>query len=260
MDTKQVEENLVNKSRLIRRRRVFFIRRIVFIFLLFIIFLLVFMNSPIFDIKNLNVIGNKMLSEDYVREELNGIFHKNIFFDFMKVKSNSLNENKYIESVKYVKKYPNTINVVIKERNVDYYIYSNGSYYIFDRESRLIDILDSKPNIDIVEIKGIKIFPELKLDQNLFQKGSREIQWMENLGELFNLNKSNIKFDYVNLSNVHNVVLGYKNIQIKIGSNSELKDKLNIAINTIESNENIKNMTGYIDVRSKNYPVIFFEN
>ena len=52
------------------------------------------------------------------------------------------------------------------------------------------------------------------------------------------------------------VVIGYKNIIIKIGNNSDLRQKLNIAINTINSNEGYNKMTGYIDVRTKSHPVV----
>ena len=262
MESNQVQQqqNIVNKNKLIKRRRVFFIRRMVFIFLVFVIFLLVFMNSPIFNIKNLNVVGNKILSTEYIMQELNGIYHKNIFFDSINGNLSTLIENKYVKNVTYNKKYPNTINVIIKEHYVDYYIQLNGLYYIFDRNSKLIDILDDKPDFDIMEIVGVDIFPELEINQNIFTKDSRELQWIKNLSDLFDLNKSDIKFDYVDLSDIYNVTLGYKKMKIKIGSNSNLREKINIVINTLNSNDEIKNMEGYIDVRSENHPVIFSNN
>lgn len=260
MNSNRVEDNVINRNRLVRRRRVFFLRRMVFVFLIFIIFLLVFMNSPIFDVKNVNISGNKVLSKEYITQELNNIFHKNIIFDSMNFNLSTLSENKYVKNIHYKKKYPNTINVIIEEHNIDYFIHSNGLYYIFDRDSKLIDILDDKPDFDIMEILGVKIFPELEIDQNIFSKDGREVQWLKNLSDLLDLNKSNIKFDYVDLSDVHNVILGYNEMEIKIGSNSDLREKLNIVINTINSNEKIKDSTGYIDVRSKNHPVIFFDN
>lgn len=259
MNSKFNEKKIMNKNRLIRRRRIFFLRRMVFIFLVFIIFMLVLVNSPIFNIKHLKVTGNKILSEEYVLQELNEVFHENIFFYSIDSEFTALRENRYVENVTYKKQYPNTLNIILDEVNVDYYIYYNGEYYIFDRESKLIDILDYKHDFQILEIVGVNFPSDLKIGQTLFAEGSREIHWIKNLSELLDLNKSNINFDYVDLTDIHNVVLGYNDIQIKIGNNSELRQKLNNAINIINSNQKFKDMKGYIDVRSKNYPVISLE-
>lgn len=246
----------MNKNRLIRRRRVFLIRRIVFIFLIFLIFLLVLINSPLFNIKYLDISGNKILSTEYITNELNGIFHKNILFHSIEQEFSELRSNKYVENINYKKKYPNKIEVSVKEKSIDYYIYYNGQYYMFDYKSELVDVLDYKEDFDILEIKGIDFSGNLNIGDQLFEDGSREIQWIKNIGELLDLNNSNIKFDYIDLTDVHNVVIGYNNLEIKIGNNSDLRSKLNIAINTINSNESYKEMSGYIDVRSKSYPVI----
>ncbi len=90
----------------------------------------------------------------------------------------------------------------------------------------------------------------------MFEDGSRELDWIKNMSSLLKLNKTNIKFDYIDLTDIYNVVIGYKNIIIKIGNNSDLRQKLNIAINTINSNEGYNKMTGYIDVRTKSHPVV----
>lgn len=253
------EKKIMTKNRLIRRRRIFFLRRMVFIFLIFVIFILVLVNSPIFNIKYLKITGNKILPEEYVRQELNNIFHKNILFYSFDSEFNSLRENKYVKHINYKREYPNTLKVYLDEVNVDYYIYHNNEYYIFDRESKLVDILDYKQNFDIIEIMGIDIPDDFDIGKKLFDSDSRELQWMKNLSDLLDLNQSNIKFDSIYLEDIHNLVLGYNDLKIKIGNNSDLREKLNNAINIINSNLNFKDMIGYIDVRSKNYPVIMLE-
>ena len=247
---------MVNKNKLIRRRRIYFIRRMIFVLFISLIFFLVLINSSIFNVKYVNIMGNKFLSSEYLIQSLNGVFQKNIFFNSIDKEINSLKENKYIESISYSKKYPDTINVSVEEIEIDYYIYFNNDYYIFDRHSKLIDILDYKQEFDMLEIIGAEIPSDIQLGQNLFLEDSREVKWLENLREILDLNKSNINFDYVDLTDVYNVVLGYKNLQIKIGNNFDLRQKLNIAINTINSNPKFESSSGYIDVRSKNYPVI----
>lgn len=248
----------MNKNKLIRKRRIFFLRRMVFVFLIFVIFVLVLINSPIFTIKNLNINGNKILSTDYVTQNLNKLFHKNIFFYPIDSEFKTLKENKYIKNISFKREFPHTLNIDIKEVNVDYYIYKNNQYYIFDRDSTLIDILEYKDEFEVMEIEGVD-FNDLKIGNKLFKEGSRELLWLKNLSELFDLNKSDIKFDSVNIKDVFNVFLVYSNIKIKIGNNSDLRQKINTAINIINSNPKFKSMKGYIDVRSKNYPVILLE-
>lgn len=249
----------LNKNKLIKRQRIFFIRRMIFIFFIFIIFILVFVNSSIFNIKNIKVKGNEFLSEEYILKELNGIYHKNLLFYSIDKELVSLKDNKYVNNIRYEKKLPNTLNVYIEETEIDYYIYHNNEYYMFDKKSKLIDIIDYKQEFDIPEIIKVKIDNDIKIGQVLFKEDSREVQWMKNLGELFDLNNSNINFEYVDLSDVYNVVLGYKDIEVKIGTNSDLRQKLNTAINIINSNNKFEDMKGYIDVRAKSHPVISFE-
>lgn len=250
---------MINKNRLIKRRRVFFIRRIIFIFLVFVLFTLIFVNSSIFNIRNIKVIGNKILSEDYILKELNSLLNKNIFFYSIKSEISELNKNKYIKNINFEKKLPNIINVMVDEVRVNYYIYANNEYYIFDEEAKLVDILDYKQDFQLIEILGSDLPNSIVIGGDLFEYGSRELGWLRNISDLVSLNKSNIKFDYVDLSNIHSVVLGYRNIKIKIGNNTDVRDKLNVAINIINSNPKFSDMVGYIDVRAKDYPVILLE-
>lgn len=251
-----VDKKIVNRNRLIRRQRIFLIRRIIFIFLIFIIFILVLINSPLFSIKKLNITGNKILSTEYITEELSEIFHKNMFFHSIDQSLHNLKENKYINGITYTKNYPNTVNIVIEEKNIDYYIFYNNEYYLFDRNSELIDILDYKQEFEIIEIKGVDFSGGFNIGDRLFGDDSREVQWIRNISELLDLNNSDVNFDYIDLSDVHNVIMGYNNLQIKIGNNSDLRRKLNIAINVINSDERYRDASGYIDVRSTSYPVI----
>lgn len=260
MDSKNLNGNkIINKNRLIRRRRIFFLRRMLFIFLIFVIFILVLINSPVFSIKNLKINGNNILSKEYVMQELNRVFHKNIFFYSIDSELKTLKDNKYIKNITYKREYPNTIKVNLEEVKVDYYIYYNNQYYIFDRELKLIDVLDYKHDFEIIEIEGINFSKDFNIGERLFEDGSREFGWLKNLSELLDLNQSDIMFDSINLKNIHNVVLSYSDIKIKIGNNSDLRKKINIAINILNSNPKFKTMKGYIDVRSKNYPVILLE-
>ena len=110
-----------------------------------------------------------------------------------------------------------------------------------------IDVLDYKEDFEILEIKGIEFSGNLNIGDQLFEDGSRELDWIKNMSSLLKLNKTNIKFDYIDLTDIYNVV---------IGNNSDLRQKLNIAINTINSNEGYDKMTGYIDVRTKSHPVV----
>ena len=233
MDNKDNFKKL-NKNKLIRRRRIFFLRRMIFIFFIFVIFLLVFVNSSIFSIKNIKLFGNKFLEEEYILQELNGVYHKNLLFYSIDKDLDSLKSNKYVRNIKYTKKLPNTLNLYIDEKNIDYYIYSNNKYYVFDRDAILVDILDYKQD-NVLEITKVKLPSDLEIGERLFDASSREVQWMKN------------------------VVLGYKDIKINIGNNSDLRQKLNIAINVINSNPKFQSMQGYIDVRAKGHPVLSLE-
>ncbi|BAK81317.1 cell division protein FtsQ/DivIB [Candidatus Arthromitus sp. SFB-rat-Yit] len=251
-----MDNKIINKNRLIRRRRIFLIRRIILLFLIFVIFLLVLINSPLFNIKYINIVGNKLLSADYVKQELNILYNKNILFYSIEQNLSVLRQNKYVDGVMYKKIFPNKLDIIIEEKKVDYYIPYNNSFYILDSNLRLVDVRDYIEDLDIMEIKGIDFSGNLNIGDQLLKDGSRELDWIRSISDLLELNKTNVKFDYVDLTDIHNVIIGYKNIIIKIGKNSDLRQKFNIVINTINSNEGYSKMTGYIDVRTKNHPII----
>lgn len=251
-----MDNKIINKNRLIRRRRIFLIRRIILLFLIFVIFLLVLINSPLFNIRYIDIVGNKLLSEDYVRQELNILYNKNILFYSIEQNLSVLRQNKYVDGITYKKNFPNKLDIIIEEKKVDYYIPYNNLFYILDSNLRVVDVRDYIEDLDVMEIKGIDFSLNLNIGDQLLEDGSRELDWIRSISDLLELNKTNIKFDYVDLTDIHNVIVGYKNIIIKIGKNSDLRQKFNIAINTINSNEGYSKMTGYIDVRTKNHPII----
>ena len=118
-----MDKKIINKNRLIRRRRIFLIRRIILLFLIFVIFLLVLINSPLFNIKYIDVSGNKLLSPEYVKQELNMLYNKNLLFHSIEQNLTTLRRNKYVESVTYKKKFPNKLNIILEEKVIDYYVY-----------------------------------------------------------------------------------------------------------------------------------------
>ena len=72
-------------------------------------------NNSIFNIKNIKIINNNRVNENYIQSKLTEIYGRNIFFLKNKDIKNLIKNISYLDSVEVKKKYPNTLIVKIVE-------------------------------------------------------------------------------------------------------------------------------------------------
>lgn len=96
--------------------------------------------SDIFDVKDINVTGNKKVNTYIVLNSIQDK-HKNIFTYNKRTIEDRLKKNNYIESVEVKRKLPSTLNISILERQV-YVALKNGDDYCYiDKEGNLLEKL-----------------------------------------------------------------------------------------------------------------------
>lgn len=149
----QRRKELTKQERKRKRRNQkikFFLKLILFIGLISgaIIFAL---TSPIFNIKNINVINNNEVPSDTVIS-LSGLKpDENIFRFYKGSVANKIKENSYIENVKIRRKFPNTIEIEVEERVAKYSIDYMGKYAYINTQGYILEISEDSRGLPIIQ-------------------------------------------------------------------------------------------------------------
>ena len=173
--------------------------------------------TPGFDIKNISVYGNSVVSEEEIVQNSGIVQGENIFSVSLKQVKDNISSIGYIESVKVKRKLPSTIDITVVEEVGVGYIKTKDCYVIITAEGRCIDITDGiKENEDgtaalpdLPVIKGLKNV-KYKLGNVLASEDERKLNALfaclhefSRQGYVFNIREidvtetDNIKFYYM---------------------------------------------------------------
>ncbi|SKA77011.1 cell division protein FtsQ [Clostridium sp. USBA 49] len=247
-----------NNELIIKRRRKKAIKRnIIFFILLISIIIVLCLKIPYFDVSNIVVSNNKIINTNEILDIAKVSKGSNIFYmDLKKIEGNIL-KNPYILKANVKRKLPNTIYIAVEEREAVFYIKSESRYLIIDNKGIVLEEKDDISNMNLTkllgfEAEGAKIGEVIPCDDN------RKIEFISLITDLIMTNKSNIKITAVDISDILDIKVYSNNMSIKLGSNNDVKSKLNLAFNIINDN-NLINLKGYVDVRFESNPSVFVE-
>lgn len=249
MDNKK-NNQLIMKRRKKRIRKRFF----VFTILLIITSIALAFNLKTFEIKEIFVKNNVKVTKDDIIN-LSGInIGDNIFYvSFYKAKKNILS-NPYIKTVKLKRKLPNSIEISVTERLEAVY-FQKGSYYILDDTGIFLRKSSEVPNL--LKIQGIENI--VSYDKNSISfKDKRYKDAIEKITILNSSNSSKYLFKAVDIGSLINIKLYINNMEIRLGNDDDLLNKINVAINIMDK-DGISIEKGYIDVSFSGNPVFYIE-
>ena len=114
---------------------------------------IIFMTTtPIFNIKNINIIGNEQVSNDQIIS-LSGVKVDTNIFKNSKLKiAKNIKQNSYIKEAVIKRKLPDTIQIEIEEKTKVFMLQFVNGYAYIDNQGYILEI--SSQNIDIPIIKG----------------------------------------------------------------------------------------------------------
>lgn len=143
------QEKITKKQAKIERKKKKIKRIIKMITLLLIIIggIVFALVSPIFNIKEINVINNGQVSQDTIKSLSELQIGQNIFRNNRNLIENNIKANPYIESVVIKRKIPNKIEITVTERQKSYnipalsgYAYINNQGYILETSEQMIEL------------------------------------------------------------------------------------------------------------------------
>lgn len=211
-----------------------------------------------FNITVINVTNNKNVTAEEIIK-LSNIFKGNNIFYINSSKSKTyITKNPYILDVDIKRKFPSTITINVKEREAGFYCMKDKDFLIIDKSGVVLQEVKELTNPTLVNLMGFDV-TNTKVGDTLSCDDKRKLEVIEEITELITSNNSSYSMNAADLSDLLDIKVFYGNMCVKLGTSSNLKEKLNKAIN-IMSKAELKDAKGYVDVRFNSMPVYYIEN
>lgn len=109
------------------------------------------MTSPIFNIKEIEVINNDIVSKETIISLSRLTIDQNLFRFLKSDVEKSIKENPYIESVKVHRNLPNKIAIEIEERKRNFSLQFLNGYAYINNQGYILEISEDKQNMPVLQ-------------------------------------------------------------------------------------------------------------
>lgn len=244
MKKKQEDGKIININRREIRRKKRRAARIRFICLLAVVSVIVFLMTPVFNIKWIDVEGNDKTAFGQVVKSSGINYDQNIFRLNIKKSKDAVKKLPYVDTVKIIRYLPGGVMFKITERVPVACVKFATGYALLDKEGRLLESVADRPSVP--EIQGIAIKKQ-KIGDILKETIPDEITAMDELLAALEEHGLLDRTSVINIKNPNNVAFVIDgNKTVKTGGNYRLDYKLMMLEATIS--ELAKSEAGTIDL------------
>lgn len=185
------------------------------------------LTSPIFNIKDINVINNITIPSDTI-VSLSGLKPEENIFKFYKGDViNKIKENPYVESVEIHRKLPSTIEIDVTERVATYNVDYMGKYAYINTQGYILEISDDSRGMPIIQgatTSEDEIVPGNRLNENDLRRLEVVIRIM-NAAKDSGLDGQVTSIDISN-ENEYSIYLNDEKKTVHLGDTSNLSNKM----------------------------------
>lgn len=222
--------------------------------LLLILSIYTILTSTIFELKEIEIIGNKNLSKEDIFKISSINLSENLFKYKLNKIENNIKQNPYVKNVKVKRKLPNTIYINIEEYSEDANIHTGNSYITINNNGRILSERESLINNDIPVITNLDI-EDYKIGSNIRLSDNNIKTKLLNL--LDSIDNNNLKRDInsIEVNNREVRMINDDNIKISMNLDDNIvynMKRLSLIIVDLKT-KNMKN--GNLDLRNTNQSV-----
>ena len=124
--------------------------KVIGIIFLVMLLMIILLSSSLFNIKAIEVSGNKKLSNEKIISLSSLELYSHILkFNKSKIVEN-IKENAYIEKAKVTRIYPNTVSIEVEEREVRYMLQFADSYVYINNQGYMLEISNEKLPVPVL--------------------------------------------------------------------------------------------------------------
>lgn len=226
---KQIQTKMTKKQAQIERKKKKIKKTIKFITLLLIIIggVIFALASPIFNIKEINVINCEQVSQDTIISLSQLNIGQNIFKYNKNKVINEIKTNPYIESVIIQRKIPNKIEITVKERQKKFNITSLKGYAYINNQGYILETSEQKMEIPLIQ--GITTELEQIVAGNRLK--TEDLSKLEVVIQIMNISKNyeiDNKISIIDITDKNNYIIYMEEEkkEIHLGDESNLRNKL----------------------------------
>lgn len=124
--------------------------KVIGIIILIVLLIIILLSSSLFNIKTIEVSGNKKLSNEKIISLSSLELYSHILrFNKRKTVEN-IKENAYIENAKVTRIYPNTVSIEVEERESRYMLQFADSYVYINNQGYMLEISNEKLDVPVL--------------------------------------------------------------------------------------------------------------
>lgn len=186
--------------------------------------------TDIFNIKNVVLTEQNLITEDYIEEKAQSLKGTNMAFLTNKKLRDMFNDNYYISEVKMKKVYPSTLKLTVNEKNALYYQKSGNQYNILSDEMVYIESTNMMRSDNMIEIKGVD-FTGRGIGETI-SEGDRQKDILKKIYKVqgfLNDNFKNVKISCIDISDLSDLKCYFNNIVVYLGNDEDLINKVKTA-------------------------------
>lgn len=164
--------------------------KVLFVIIILIFLMIIIFMTPIFQISVINIESGTKYNNEEIMQKSGINYGMNIFMIRPShLEKKILKNDLYIKSIDIKLKYPNCVNIIIKERKVRGYVPYSGAYLYIDEDGRILDISKSyKDKLPLVE--GLD-FDKAKIGEILTVKNQEAFEVVLKTANMM------IKYDFI---------------------------------------------------------------
>lgn len=187
-----------------------------------------YLTTPVFNVATIKVYGNNKNSVDtYISLSGININETNIFAFANETIKNRIKENSYVEEVRIERKLPNTVELYITERTVDYQAGYLTSYIYLNSQGYILEINEEEK--DVLTIEGLTLQDnDIKEGKRLTNEDLIRLDTVLKITNYLKYNSVEEKLTKIDVSDEKNYILEFaKESKIAyIGDSSSLTEKM----------------------------------
>lgn len=245
-------ELIVKRRKRIRRKRI-----ILFTIILLCVLVTLCLKLSFFNIKNVEVKNNSIISSNELIKQSGIVKGVNIFMASLKSYKENIKQNPYIMDVNIHKRFPDTISISIKERKAAFYAQDGNKYIVVDKSGVVLEKKDNLKGMKLIRLDGFNV-GNSQIGKVIKCDDDRKLKSIALLTDAVFKNKE-LNLTTVDISDSLNLRAYINNMCIILGTPEELNEKLNKAINIV-AQQNLKDKKGYVDVSFNGNPVYCIQN
>lgn len=236
-------KKLTKKQELARKKRKAVLRILKWITLLGLIIagIIYFLLSPLFNIKNITVEGNKKISQEEIIS-LSEIQMEENTFKLKKEKvKQAVKQNAYIDTVSVKRKLPDSIQITVTERSPSFMITFGNAYVYISSQGYLLEVTD-KP-LELPIITGYQTTEEgIKVGNRLCKEDLQKLEEVLQIMESAKSNQIDKLITKINVENKNDYILELKTEKkiVHLGNTSNLSTKMLYILKMIEEEKDVE--------------------